>query len=962
MPTAGLRWAAFAFILIVATVASAESPLLYLPFDGDAEPAISAADYTAPPAAGLAYVPGLRGQCARLNADCRLPTAGHFHTCAGTVAFWFRPRWPGTDPKGRYLFSLYGSRKLKQPWLTNRWGIHTASGVLNCTLYASTPGMAIALAAPIAHWKPGEWRHVAFTWANVASGKPDASLHLYLDGRLVRQQEGIRLDIGPLAETMHIRRDSDASPDYADATYDEFYIYGRALSGEEIARAVSLAHAPQPSRVATAPQGKWRADWWNDALPFRVKATVAPHRPVKQSLPVRLPFQVAADLSALDCSGAVDPASLCVVPCNSATGNCAKDAKPLPVLMEGNVVTWCPPPAARPRAVHVYFDVARFDTRIPLFVRALRRTRPATQLKPVAKPDFATDTYGDAWDFDEGDFEAIDQWGNSPECLRNRKVANGVLSFDVSEDPWFIWGNMWDQVARTHRPVSIDITKYPILEMRVRQSCPSAEWTLYARPGSPHLIRHNFRVTGQGWQVVRISLPKEARWRGVLDAFRIDPTSHIQNAHIEIDWVRLTCDIEAQRLPVETLGRPSRAVAKLALTAQCQRALAGSRQTLLVHASDAAGRPVAGQPVTVRLTTRYDGRLEADATQRSLALGPLARRGLTDAKGRLALALVASTRAGDDMDAVEAMADFAPARSPHQVIHALAGPPHHYEIAPARPMHLPEDHFPVTLGLQLADEHGNPLPIAGRRVTLSAPRAATLKPRRVVTDAHGHAEATLKINAKKRWVYQVEATDDTGCSGTSAKLTATLTRPRPNPIRLLPNGYFARAVGKPFVPLGGFYANWVQSDAGDGGWRTIQSFTYTTDAQKRQWLRFLADNGVTALRFMLRTHHREKGLCEAMDIGGRVNRELLADAMRYISLAREVGIEFLLVLHDDYTKPVYYNEKNHRAFTPPAFEGENLDALPPAQRRFVRDGRLLDNIGQKYTDPDVIPCQDLYAR
>ena len=946
-------------VWLSASACGADGPLLYLPFDGSALPAISGAERSAAPAASLSFQPGLRGQCARLNADCRLATAGHFDARAGTVAFWLRPHWPGADKTGRYLFCLYGSPTLKESWLRNRWSVHTASGTLTSSILGGTTGQAVALKATINTWQQAQWHHVAFTWANINSGRADAECRLYLDGQPVQKRAGVRLDVGPVADTLDIGRDSDASPDYADADYDEFYIYGRALSAAEIARAVSLAKAPQATASADAPRGQWRADWWNDALPFRCKAAIQGTKP---DVAVRLPFDVAADLNALGCPGAVDPASVCVVPCDARTGECARDAKPLPALLEERALTWMPPPATGLSAVHVYFDIARFDTTVPLFVRAQRRTRAAPQPKPVAKPDYARDTYGDAWDFDEGDFEAIDQWGNRPWCLRNRKVANGVLSFDVSGDPWFVWGNMWDQVASTQRPVAIDLAKYPILEMRVRQSCPSAEWTLYARPGSPNLIHHNFRLTGTGWQIVRINLVTEARWRGVLDAFRIDPTSHVKDAHVEIDWVRLTNEIEAAREPVETLGSPDRKVAALALAAERTRAVAGSRQQLVVLATDATGQPVSGQPVTVRLTTRYDGRLEAAASQHSLALGPHGRRGLTDVRGRLVVAFVGSTRAGDDMDVVEAEADFTPVRSPRVAVDALLGPPHHYQVAPARAMCLPEDRFPITFGLQLVDERGNPLPIAGRRVTLAAPKGATLTPTRVATDARGRAQATLRVDTATRWVYHVEASDKTGCSGTSAKLTVALTRPRPNPIRLLPNGYFAYADGRPFVPLGGFYANWVQSDTGDGEWRTIQSFTYTTDEQKRRWLKFLADNGVTALRFMLRTHHRDKGLTEAMDIGGRVSQGLLADAVRYMGLAREFDIQFLLVLHDDYTKPVYYNEKHFRHFTLPAFEGEDLDALPPPQRRFVRDHKLLDLIGQKYTDPDVLACQDMYAR
>jgi len=68
------------------------------------------------------------------------------------------------------------------------------------------------------------------------------------------------------------------------------------------------------------------------------------------------------------------------------------------------------------------------------------------------------------------------------------------------------------------------------------------------------------------------------------------------------------------------------------------------------------------------------------------------------------------------------------------------------------------------------------------------------------------------------------------------------------------------------------------------------------------------------------------------------------------------------VIHDDYDKPVYCNARNLERFSLPQFAGEDLDALPAHQRRFIRDRKLLRLASEKYTDPDAIRCQDDYAR
>jgi hypothetical protein len=939
--------------------------LLYLPFDGTPQAAVSGGpSHPSAADAGLAFRPGMRGQCVRLTADCRFPSSGNFNPKAGTIAFWVRPAWSGNDKTGHYFFSIYGSRQLKEPWLRNRWSLTAGQGQFQCWISASEPGQDVRLNAPIAAWQPNQWHHVAVTWANLSSGRADGELCLYIDGQCVGQRTGFRLDQGPIHDQIDIGRDSDGSPDYADAELDEFYLYAQALPAAAIKRAVSLAQksaesiAAQPS---ASPSEASVSGWWNAAWPFRCQATVNPPRskPSGGKLAVRLPWNVQDDLNALGVFGAIDPASIRVVP---GAGQGGQADKPLAVSVEPDALVWQMPagPASRwPQTVEVYFDIIRYDMSVPLFLQPQRWASASGPAAAVSLPDYATETYQDAWDFDEGDFEGLDGWGNGPDCLRNRQVKSGVLSMDVSEDPYFIWGDMWGSNRKSNRPMAIDLKAYPVLEMKIRQSCPSAEWEIYGRAGRPELMFHRFPVHGTGWQIVRVHLAKEARWGGVLDAFRIDPTSHVAKAHVEIDWIRLVNFTEALREPVEMLGPPSGKPERLTLDVQRTQALAGAKQKVAIRVTDAAGAPVAGQPITVRLSPESNGSLEA-SQQRSLALGSSGRRGLTDAEGRLEVVLSCSRKAGAKTDVVEAKADFASLEASRVAVDAIPGPPHHYTIQPSRSTTVDEKRFPRDIQVQLVDEFGNPLAVAGRRVTLEAPTGATLTPQNLVTDASGKAATNLRIDLNQRWVYAIKATDDQGCSGTSAAFSVTSSQGRANSIRLLPNGYFAHADGRPFVPLGGFYANWVQGETPNGEWTRLRSFTDTTDQDKRQWMKFLQESGVTAMRMMLRTH-RPDGM-EPMDVGGRVNQALFAEALRYMDLAREFGLQFQVVLHEDYEKPVYFNEKHLRQYALPALAGVNLDTLMPAQRRFLQDVNLLFPIQEKYHNKDAIACQDAYAR
>jgi len=89
---------------------------------------------------------------------------------------------------------------------------------------------------------------------------------------------------------------------------------------------------------------------------------------------------------------------------------------------------------------------------------------------------------------------------------------------------------------------------------------------------------------------------------------------------------------------------------------------------------------------------------------------------------------------------------------------------------------------------------------------------------------------------------------------------------------------------------------------------------------------------------------------------------LFAKVLRYMDLARKHDIRFMLTIHEDYTKPAYYDGRALENFCIPQYAGEDLDKLPAHQRRFIRDKKLIGIIEEKYTDPDVMACQDQYAR
>ena len=955
--TLPLKFSLLLGLIVMAGSVRADAPLLYLPFDGDCRAAVSEGATTPTNTVGLQFREGLRGRAVHIAADCRFPAAGCFDPHSGTIGFWLRPSWPGNQPTPRCLFSLYGGDKSGHSWLRNRWNITADAGTLRFALFDDASEKPQVLTGSIAEWQSGQWHHVAVTWDRLGSGRKDAGLMLYVDGRAVNRVGDVRIDIGAVGPLLDIGRDSDQSPDYAEADYDEFYIYGRALSEAEIRQAIGSTRQPPKTSRAARVVRTLREDWRNSTWPLRCRVTLPPVAEDVTAAVVRLPWDVSEDLVALRQNGCVDPDSIRVVPRGQGSA-------PLPAVLGDDGLLWRMSGKALhdPSSVDVYFGLVEVDASMPLYVQTRRHAwghAPATAA--LVEPDYAKDTFGKAWDFDQNDFTCIDGWGNRPEFIHNRLVKNGILSFDASGDPYFIFGNLWDPDAQSPRPVAVDLAKYPMLKMRIRQNHAAAMWGVMGRFGKAPLTRYDFKVKGTDWQTVRVDLAKAARWSGTMNALRIDPPKNV-NTHVEIDWIRLTNEVAAHRQAVEMLPTDGHTIATLELKVEDLKAVAGSRQTVAVLAKDEDGRPTVGQPVIVWLADGSHGRLLATASRRSLEVDARTRRGVTDRDGRVMVELETSRTAGAAADRVGAMADLIQSTPVTKAtIDSIPGPAHHYAIAFKKPVCVDAAKFPLVVEVQLVDRYDNPVPIANRKVQLSTNDGGAVAPDAGKTDAQGRIAASLQVDPTKRWGYRIVASDEAGVKGRSAPISVVFPQPRTDGICLAKSGYFVRGDGRPFVPLGGFYANWVQDATPNGEWGKITSFTYTSDEDKVRWMKFLHENGVTAMRLMLRTHH-PNNTTEPMDLGGRVNQALLAEAIRYTDLGRRFDLQFQLVVHEDYTKPVYINDRHFELYTLPAFEGEKLDALPAAQRRFVRDRRLDGTIEEKYADPDVIACQDLYVR
>ncbi|MBM3501178.1 MAG: LamG domain-containing protein, partial [Armatimonadetes bacterium] len=445
-------------------------PVLYVPFDGTTDPALSAAGVGPLSVGEVGFEAGMVGEGALIDEDCRYDVGGAFPVADGTFAAWILPRWAGDEPVGRTLMCIYGPEGEPDGWKRNRWSIVAGGGTIRFFIFPSEGGASREITASIAGWQPGEWHHLAVTWSGVGSATA-AEMRLYLDGQPAAEAAGLDLQAGRPGRVLDIGRDSDASPDHAEAVYDEVFLYARPLTADEIRVAVERVRAGGPPRATRRQPPERRVEGWAyPALPYRAHIETVPQERERTDAWFETPLNLSHDLAQLGLPGAPDPGTFHLVDLASAREvACGARGDRLEFAAPGET------PADATRRFALYFDAAAYEHVAPLLV-AGPDLRPAEAHRATAAPnDYATATYGDAWDFEEGDTEAIDRFGDKPEYFGEVRVEDGVLLARVTQDPYLIWGSMWGPEDRGERRVRIEVEDHNLLEMRVRQSVGSAQ-------------------------------------------------------------------------------------------------------------------------------------------------------------------------------------------------------------------------------------------------------------------------------------------------------------------------------------------------------------------------------------------------------------------------------------------------------------------------------------------------------
>ncbi len=244
-------------LLAIALLASAcaagelaDGLLLYMPFDGSAAPAFCTGRPDAKLGAGFMGQGRVAGGVNVIGtASVVVASPGNFYRPRGTVAFWHKPAWrPGDTSVANRMILKEGNFQIT--WYTPKQILFFMTG----TTYIGRGfkwDYTVAATEP-RQWKPGEWHHLAITWDSAAGAK-----QLFLDGRLAKEgkTEWMRKTESPLHATIAL-----GSP-AAQGAYDEWAIWNRVLSADEVARlakqpeaaAKALAKAKMPEPEAKAP-------------------------------------------------------------------------------------------------------------------------------------------------------------------------------------------------------------------------------------------------------------------------------------------------------------------------------------------------------------------------------------------------------------------------------------------------------------------------------------------------------------------------------------------------------------------------------------------------------------------------------------------------------------------------------------------------------------------------------------
>ncbi len=250
----------------------------HLPFENNLESAVGQNGSPFSKKGEPIFVPGRSGQALRTGTkDSYLiyRAAGKVRGEEGSVSLWVRPQWDRNNVNFHTLWNLHGD---------GRFMLYRSDGNKLIFLYRGkglTDQQFNTLTTSTEDWKANEWHHVAVTWRA-------GQVRLFVDGGLKREVTDAQLVLPEVTQTSDFFIGDAYHPGYAihktysgvaDTDLDEFKLFDRALSPQEIGQLAGKANAtmtPPITPYIVVPKtknppridGDFTFDEWKDAAGF----------------------------------------------------------------------------------------------------------------------------------------------------------------------------------------------------------------------------------------------------------------------------------------------------------------------------------------------------------------------------------------------------------------------------------------------------------------------------------------------------------------------------------------------------------------------------------------------------------------------------------------------------------------------------------------------------------------------
>jgi hypothetical protein len=241
------------FVVFTAIGESQEGLLLWFPFEGSGDVAEDQSgngnDGTIVDAT---RVKGKYGKGIQIGKKDQYVEITNILQPMGTIEFWFKPNWDGSDGDTYRLFDANTGSIYYEIGKGKETGGRTETFGFYFEDASDADFQDWQIPATDAIPKAGEWYHIAATW----DFEKEKKAHFFINGEEVGDVAGIgqfpQLNPNPKIG-FNVGTGYMAAANGADGVIDEFAIYGKALSADEIKRDMEkLFLAVEPSdKLAT---------------------------------------------------------------------------------------------------------------------------------------------------------------------------------------------------------------------------------------------------------------------------------------------------------------------------------------------------------------------------------------------------------------------------------------------------------------------------------------------------------------------------------------------------------------------------------------------------------------------------------------------------------------------------------------------------------------------------------------